>query len=531
MRRRNFLISGGAAVASSLARPSLAQPNIGGAGKKLIFVPQANLTSLEPHAAPPTVTRNFSLNVLETLYGVDVNFNPSPQMAEGHILEADGKRCTIRLREGLRFHHGEPVLARDCAASLKRWMVRDSLGQTLAARLDALETPDDRTLVFRLNKPFPDLLYVLGNPSTPAFILPSHIAATDPFKPLTDIVGSGPFRFAKDEYVSGSLAVLARFDQYVPRSEAPDYTAGGRQIFLDRVEWHIIPDAATAVSGLQTGELDWVEYPLPDLLGVLRRNNNIVVRQLDPNGLYPCMRLNHLQPPTDNPGVRRAILATINQTEVMRAVMGDDTKGYHLPTYEFLPGSPSDNKAAMDRIGGNHTKTEIKAMLDAAGYRGEPLVLMHPVDQNFYNAMSQVVSSELKQVGFNVDDQSMDWGTVVQRRNNKGPLDKGGWSMFPTSYPGGDFRSPLTAFPLRGNGPAAWYGWPNDPKIEALREQWLDTADPAGRKRLAEQIQEQAYTNVPGVPLGNFLPSAAWRTNVTGQLPGMTPVFWNVRKA
>jgi peptide/nickel transport system substrate-binding protein len=526
MRRRNFLISTGAAVASSLARPSIAQP-----AKKLIFVPQANLTSLEPHGTPPTVTRNFCLQVLETLYGVDVNFKPSPQMAEGHVLEEDGRRCTIRLRDGLRFHDGEPVLARDCAASLKRWMVRDSLGQTLAARLDALETPDDRTLVFRLSKPFPDLLYVLGNPSSPAFIMPARLAATDPFKPPPELVGSGPFRFIKDEYVSGSLAVLNRFQAYVPRAEPADYTAGGRQVFLDRVEWQIIPDASTAANALVTGEVDWVEYPLPDLLAMLRRHPDIVVRQLDPNGLFPCMRLNHLASPTDNPGVRRAILATINQTEVMRAVMGADTTGYRLPTYEFLPGSPSDNKAAMDRIGGSHSPAQIKAMLDAAGYRGERLVLMHPIDQNFYNAMSQVVAAELKQAGFNVDDQSMDWGTVVQRRSNKGPLDKGGWSMFPTSYPGGDFRSPLTAFPLRGNGMAAWYGWPNDPKIEALREKWIDTADPGARTRLAEQIQEQAFTNVPGVPLGNFLPSAAWRTRITGQLTGMTPVFWNIRKA
>jgi len=530
MRRRNFLISTGAAVATGSARSALAQPAIGGIAKKLIFVPQANLTSFEPYASPSTTTRNFSLNVLETLFGVDVNFKPSPQMAEGHVVEDDGKRIIIRLREGLRFHHGEPVLARDCVASLNRWMVRDSLGQTLHARLSSLEATDDRTLVFRLKKPFPDLIYVLGNPSTPAFILPSHIAEIDPFKPLTDIVGSGPFRFNKDEYVSGSLAVLSRFESYVPRTDTPNYTAGARRVHFDRVEWHIIPDAATAVAGLQAGEIDWVEYPLPDLLPLLRRSQDVTVRQLDPNGLYPCMRLNHLQPPTDNPAVRRAILATIRQSEVMRAVMGDDTHGYRLPTYEFLPGSPSDNTAAADRIGGHHSKDQIKAMLDAAGYRGERLVLMHPVDQNFYNAMSSVVASELKDVGFNVDDQSMDWGTVVQRRASKGPLDKGGWSMFPTSYPGGDFRSPLTAFPLRGNGASAWYGWPDDPKIEALREQWLDTADAAGRKRIAEQIQVQAYTNVPGVPLGNFLPSAAWRSNITGQLPGMSPVFWNVQK-
>ena len=197
------------------------------------------------------------------------------------------------------------------------------------------------------------------------------------------------------EFVSGSLAVFTRFDAYVPRQEAPSFTAGGRQAMFDRIEWKIIPDASTAANALVAGEVDWLETPIPDLVPMLRKSRDVVVGRLDPIGLYPVLRPNSLLGPTANKGVRQAILAAIDQREMMEAVMGDDPATYHLPTGCFLPGTESWTDAGLDRLGPKSPEV-VRRMLKDAGYDNESLLLMHPTDQPLYDAMSQVAASALK---------------------------------------------------------------------------------------------------------------------------------------
>ena len=528
MLRRSLLIGSAASASlSALPRFAIGQP----AGRKtLIFVPQANLTSLDPIWTTATVTRNYAYLVFDTLYGTDDALQPQPQMAAGHQVEDDGKRWTIRLRDGLRFHDGSPVLAKDCVASLQRWMKRDSLGSSVAALTDALEAPDDKTIVFRLKRAFPPLLTALAKTQpSPAVIMPARIAATDAFKQITEVVGSGPFRFVADEYVPGSRAIFAKFDGYVPREDAPSSVAGAKRALVDRVEWRIIPEPATAANALLAGEIDWLEMPIPDLIPRLKQDRGVVVGRLDPYGLYPVLRFNALQGPTANRGLRQTILAAIDPREVMQAVMGEDSSTYNAPVGCFLPGTKWANTAGMDKIGPKPLP-ELQAMLKASGYNGEKVVLMHPTDQPFYDAMSQVAAAAIKKVGINLDDAAMDWGTVVQRRGSKEPLDKGGWSLFCTSFPALDYTDPLSAPGLRGNGGAAWYGWPTDPKIEGFRQDFIDATDDAARLKACEAIQTEALTEAMYVPLGQYFQSAAWRANITGQLKGQPPLFWNVRK-
>jgi peptide/nickel transport system substrate-binding protein len=525
--RRRHLLAGSAAIAA--AHATLARPALGNQTKTLIHVPQANLTSLDPVWTTAVVTRNSAHLLFETLYGRDENLNPKPQMVEGHLVEDGGKRWTMRLREGLLFHDGERVLARDCVASLRRWMVRDPIGQTIAARLDALEAPDDRTIVFRLNKPFASLPYALAKTQPSPVIMPERLATTDPYKQVQEIVGSGPFQWVANEYVPGSRAVYAKFDRYSPRDEPASYAAGGYRVLVDRVEWNIIPDAATAASALINGEVDWVDQPLPDLLPRLRRARGVTVGQIDLFGTFGALRPNQLHGPTANPGIRRAMMAAIDQVEVMTAVMGEDHSLWRAPVGYFLPGTPSANDAGMENLRRRSTD-EIKAMLAEAGYNGERVVFMHPTDQTFYDAMASVATAAFRKVGINVDDQSMDWGTVVQRRTSMEPLEKGGWSIFPAGYPAAEYRDPVFASNLRGNGRRAWFGWPEDPEMEAMRDRWMESTDEAELQRLNQQVQARAFETVPFIPLGQYLPSAAWRSNLSGILKGPVPVFWNVTK-
>ena len=522
MKRRTLLL-GAAAVA-------LARPAIGGSASTLMFVPQAALSSIDPVWTSAMTVRNFGMMVFETLYGRDAEMTPQPQMLAGELIGDDGRRRTMKLRDGLRFHDGEPVLARDCIASLRRWMKRDPVGATIEARVDALEAPDDRTIVWRLRKPFPHLPRALSKFQTAAVIMPARIAATDPSKQIPEAIGSGPFRFLADEQVIGSFASFARNERYAPRDEPPSFTAGGHQVLLDRVEWHMIPDASTATNALITGEIDWIEMPVPDLLPMMRRAG-MVTERLDDWGFISQLRPNHLIAPTSNVGVRRAMMAAISQRDVMEALMGGDPSGFIVPVGFLVTGKPEVDQAGIEHVSQPHSVDQVKAMLGKAGYHGERLVLLHTTDQQFHAASSTVVADALTRVGMHIDDQAMDWGTTLQRRTSKAELDKGGWSLFTSVTPVPESRDPLLASPIRGNGKDAWFGWPTDPTIEAIYAAWLDAQDPAEQTRLEREYQLAAFDSVPYVPMGRYMLRGAWSPRLSGLLKGPAPVFWNVKKA
>lgn len=525
MHRRHFLA--GAAILAT--RPALAQPAIGGTSKTLVFVPTTNPPSYDPVYNTAQATRTLGLMIYETLYTRDMALNPHPHMVEGHLVEDGGKRWTMKLRPGQTFHDGTPVLARDCIASIRRWMVRDPIGGFINERLDALEAADDRTIVWRLNKPFAFLPNALAKTQPTCAIMPERLAA-DPYKQAPECVGSGPFRWVANEFVSGSRAVMAKFDRYVPRPEKVEYGWGGYHVKVDRVEWHVIPDPATAAGALTTGEVDWIEMPLPDLLPMLRRSPGVTVGRLDTHGVFPVLRPNFLVGPTTNVWVRRAMLAALSQVDAMTAVMGEDREGWRAPVGFFIPGTESASEAGMEAVRNRPNTEAIKRMLKEGGYNGERIVLMHPTDPSAYDAICQVAEGDFRRVGLNIDVQTTDWGTVTQRRSSKEPLEKGGWSLFPSGFPTVDYSNPVLAGGLRTNGKDAWIGWPDNPRIEALRDAWIDSADPAAQKQISEQIQLECFSYVPYIPFGQYLPASAWRNNVTGQLRGPATVFWNVEK-
>ncbi|GJE14135.1 MULTISPECIES: ABC transporter substrate-binding protein [Methylobacterium] len=519
--RRTFMALSGAA----LAAPALAQ---GTAARTLKFIPQADLTVLDPIWTTAYVTRNHGLAVFDTLYGTDAAYAAQPQMVAGHVVEDDGKLWRLTLRDGLTFHDGSPVLARDCVASIARWGKRDAMGQTLMAYTDELTAPDDRTIQFRLKKPFallPDALGKVG--SSICAIMPERLAKTDPFTQVTEMVGSGPFRFKADERVVGARVVYERFAGYVPREgAAPQWTSGPKRAFIDRVEWHVIPDQATAASAMQTGEMDWWEQPPADLVPTLR---GLTTRITDPTGLIGCLRMNQLQPPFDNPAVRQVLLKVVDQADFMQAVTGTDPKLIHVPTGFFCPGLPMASDLGLDALTAKRDYEGAKKALAAAGYKGEKVVLMGASDFPSLKALADVAADMLTRAGFNVDYQVMDWGSVVQRRAKKDPVAQGGWSAFCTFWAGLDQANPAVSAFLRGTGQSAAIGWPTSGKIEALRDQWLDAPDTAARRQLAGDLQRQAFADLPYLPLGQYFNQTSFKPTLTGVLDGV-PVFWNVKK-
>jgi peptide/nickel transport system substrate-binding protein len=524
MKRRTFI----AAAAAGLAAPSIGRTQ---GTRVLKFIPQADLTVLDPIWTTAYVTRNHGFMVYDTLYGQDSSYKVSPQMVAGHIIDNEGKLWNLTLRDGLKFHDGTPVLARDCVASIQRWGKRDAFGQALLAATDELSAPDDKTIRFRLKKPFPLLPDALGkSPSLMPAMMPERLAKTDAFTQVTEVVGSGPYRFLTSERVPGARVAYEKFTGYVPlASGTPDWTAGPKIVNFDRVEWTTIPDAATASSALLSGEQDWWDYATADLLPLLRKAKNLKVSVQDKSGQMGMMRFNFLQPPFDNPAIRRALLGAVNQADVMTAVATEDPSMWHTPTGFFCPGTPMASDVGLSLLTGKRDYEKVKADLKAAGYNNEKVVLLAATDFPVLKAMSDVVADMLQRSGLNVDYVATDWGTVNQRRVKKDPVEKGGWSAFCTAWAGTDMLTPAGELALRTNGANAWIGWPDIPRLEALREAWFDAPDPAAQQKVAQSIQAAAFEDLPYLPLGQYLQATAYSTKLSGVLNGFA-LFWNVKK-
>jgi peptide/nickel transport system substrate-binding protein len=527
MLRRDLLKA--AAAAAALPAAAIAQP---AQARLLKAVPQANLTSLDPIWTTANVTRNHGYLVYDTLYGTDAEFRPHPQMAEGAVEAEEGRRVTITLRPGLKFHDGEPVRAADCVASLNRWMKRSPMGQKLETFVEALEADGDRRIVFRLKARFPMLTAALGQVSnSPPFIMPERIARTDPFQQIREVVGSGPWRFVARDFNSGSLAAYERFAEYSPTPVGrPSLTAGPKIAHFDRVEWHIITDPSTAAAALQTSEIDWYEQPPPEIQMLLRRNRGITVEPIDPLPLTGILRFNHLHAPFNDKRMRQAILPAIVQSDFMQAVNGPDAALWMTNVGIFTPGTPLANDAGMAPLTGPRSVDRARALMREAGYTNQPMRLIGPTDILAPAAMTQVGADLVRRLGFNADIVLTDWGTTVQRRTSREPVERGGWSMLFTAFASFDFVDPSAHFPLRGNGANAWPGWPTIPRLEELRDAWFVAPGLDAQRAIARQIQEVAMDELPYVPVGSYLPMTALRRNLVDRVAGMQ-LFWGLRRS
>lgn len=524
MHRRQFMGS----AAALLAAPSLAQAQ---AARTFRFVPQADLSGMDPIITTRQVVRNGAFLVWDMLYGAGADFEPRPQMCEGHTVENDGKTWTFTLRPGLKFHDNEPVRAIDCVASINRWMGQDVMGRRLQAALAAIEVMDDRKFRLRLNRPFPKMLQAFGKVTTNVLlIMPERIAKTDRSRNITEYVGSGPMVFKKDEWVPGASAAFEKFAGYVPREEAPDWLSGGKRILMDRLEWVTMPDPSTAAAALRRGEIDWWEQPIPDLAASLRSARDVRIDIADPLGNVALMRVNQLFAPFNDARVRRAIQAAVNQADYMGGVVGGDEKLWKpMPSF-FTPGTPFYTEAGSEPMLAPRSIDAAKRLLAASSYAGEPIVLPSANDVIQVKAQAEISADLLQQIGMKVDYLAMDWGAHSTRTSSRNDPRNGGWNVSHTWVAGAECASPAGYKALDGSGEAAINGWAKSEAVQAQVDAWFDATDTATERRAVEAANRAAMESVLFIPTGFFLNYTAWRSNVSGIAKAPFPCFWGVRK-
>jgi peptide/nickel transport system substrate-binding protein len=525
MKRRSILKSA-AAIATTLSAPRIARAD----GPKTVnFAPQSDLASLDPVWTTADITRNYSLAVFDTLYAYDANFQVQPQMVEGHRVEDDGKTWELTLRDGLAFHAGQKVLARDCVASIQRFAKRNPFGQALMKRVDEIAAPSDTTIRFRLNKPFPLLRTALAE--VYSAIMPTRLAETDPFKQIPEAIGSGPFKFMADERITGSRTVFAKNTAYVPRKDGiPSFNAGPKIVHVDRVVWNFIPDPATVSAALQQGEIDWWENPSLDLLPQIKSYKDVTVTVKDRTGEMGCLRFNQLHPPFDNPAIRRVVVAAMDQKEIMEGVAGAEPSLYRTDVGLFVPGTPMASKTGVEITHGPKDYAKLKKDLAAAGYNGEKIVVLAAANYPTIWAEAQVANDILTKIGFNIDLQAIDWGSVIQRRASREPVDKGGWNIFYTYLGGFGNISPAPNIAIRGNGTAAWFGWPTNDKIEELYSAWFEAPDQAAQQKICDAMQVAFWQNPTYAPLGMYDQPTAFKSYMH-DIPEGWPQFYGLKKA
>jgi peptide/nickel transport system substrate-binding protein len=519
--RRTFLAGSIAASALVSAPRAHAQKR----GGTLRFVPHADLKILDPIWTTAYITRNHGYMIYDTLFALDANLQIRPQMVDKFTVSRDNMKYSFTLRDGLKFHDGQPVTAEDCVASIRRWGARDALGRLLMASIGKLAVTDRKTFTLDLEQPFGLVLDALGKPSaSPAFIMPARIAATDPNEQVKESIGSGPYRFVKDDWQPGNRVVYVRNPDYAPRAETPSGAAGAKRVFVDRVEWRYIPDAATVSAALEAGEVDYWENPPLDFVPRLEKNPSISALVTDPRGSQGILRPNHLHPPFNNKKARQALLHMVDQTSYLQATIGNAQYYKVCPSVFMCGGMPYESALAAPKP----DLERARQLLRESGYDGRPIVVLDPSDSPFAHAPALVTAERLKMIGAAVDLQSMDWSTMVSRRANKNAVGQGGWNVFHTWATAFDVMTPAVAAVLGGAGEKSWFGWPTNEAMEKLRADFTRQPDPARRKQLAEQVQQLTYDDVPYVPWGQFVIPGVFRKNVQGVLQFGATLLWNI---
>ena len=527
MKRLMILAAFAAGVSLCANTPALAQEKV------LRATMHADVRTLDPMWTTQVIASIHGNMIYDRLFASDEQLNPQPQMVDTWTVSPDKKVYTFTLRDGLTFHDGSPVTTRDVIASTKRWAARDGGGKTLMSFTDDLVAKDEKTFEWRLKEPYGLVVDTLAKPtsSLPA-IMREKEALTDPFKQVEEQVGSGPFVFKRDEWTPGSKTVYTKFKDYLPRKEAASGHAGGKVVKVDRVELVWLPDPQTQQAALVAGEIDFLEAPQVDFLPILEATPGVKLFGHPASGSMGIIQLNHLHPPFNNVKARQAMLNIVHMPDYLNTIAPD--KKLQSVCYSYFGCAvPMETDAGAEAYKAPPDYKKAAEMFKEAGYKGEPITILHATDHQTINPANQVMIQQMRKAGFlKLDAQAMDWGAVVARRAKKDPPAQGGWNIFLTTAPVLGLSNPVTHSWIGMTCEKANVGWPCSAEFEEVRKSWGLAQTLAERKTIAVDLSKRLYELVPYVSFGQWVNPVAYREDrISGVLavPSVPPM-WNIEK-
>jgi peptide/nickel transport system substrate-binding protein len=459
--------------------------------------------ALDAHWTTASITETLTNHLYEGLYSLDATNRPIPMLAESHSVSRDGLTYTFKLRQAVTFHNGKEMTSEDVVPSLARWGKQSIYGKALFAQVADWRAVDRYTVEMRLKEKSAIVLISLAVPNNFGAIYPREIA--EKFPPevkVTEYVGTGPFKLAEwkpDQYIR-----MVRFDAYKPRSEKPNGYGGGKAAWVDEIRWIPVPEVATRVAQVETGELEFADDLNLDAYDRLRRTPN--VRTIISRPYYWLVAVfNKKDGLMTNPKLRQAWQAAIDIEPIMKNVAGGHAEFYRMDSSL----APVEIAAWHTKLAGlpwnEHNRDKAKRLLKEAGYKSEPIRFMTTQEYKWMYDFALLTKQQLEDAGFTIDLQVVDWATLVKRRNNPKEYD-----VFTTGM--GAFYDPTHHIYLT----ASWPGWTTDEDILRLQADLARETDPKKRMALWEQQTRQFYEKVPVIRYGDLFGLRAMRTSVKG---------------
>jgi peptide/nickel transport system substrate-binding protein len=465
--------------------------------------------TLDTHTTTATIAYQIAWHIFETLYTYDRQYQPIPFLAEGHTVSDGGRRYTVTLRKGVRFHNGKDLTAADAAASITRWGRLHTTGKTMFKSIEAVEAKDATTLVIHLKEPSGSLLYALASPYLAMHPKSVLDAAGD--QPVREFIGTGPFRFV--EHKPDRHIRVARFKEYSARPEASDGHGGKRTAWVDEIHFLPVPEVAVRVAGVESGEYHFAQTVKQDQYDRLKANARLDVWVVKPSAWITAAP-NHKMGVMANRKVRQAMQAALDMDPIMTAAIGHNA-------FLRVDGALYFPEQGLFHTQGGVTgynlknKDRARALLKEAGYTGQPVRWITTKEYEYMYNSALVARQQMEEIGFKVDLQVLDWATVVQRRN-KPEL----WDLFTT----GITFSPDPA--LTSNLQCNWPGWWCHEDKERLLAELIREGDPRKRRAIIERIQAVFYEDVGRIKMGDLFTMYATR-DLKGFQSNPFLYFWN----
>ena len=513
MRSRNAIFASLATVLALVAAtPVVAQetPRSGGVLKAAMI---GEPPSLDIHWTTAVITQQITWHVYEGLYTYDAQFNPIPMLAEGHTVADGGRRYTIALRRGVKFHNGKEMTSADVVPSLQRWGKMSTPGKALWKNVEAVEAKDPYTVVIHLKEPSGSLLYGLGRPNNAAAIYPKSVMDAAGDGQVKEFIGTGPYRFV--EHRPDRHIRLARFKEYVARTDAPEGYGGKRTAYVDEILFMPVPDVAVRLAGVETGEYHFGQQIKQDQYDRLKTVSGVDARVVKPSGWITAVP-NHKQGLMANKKIRQAFLAALDMEPIMAAAIGN-RDFYRLDAGLFYPEQPLWHSAVSKNAYSQNDKEKARRLLREAGYNGSPVRWITTKEYEWMYKSALVSKQQLEAAGFAVDLQVVDWATLVQSRNKPEAFD-----VFSTGF---TFTAdPALATSLQCN----WPGWWCTEEKDRLLADLAREIDPKKRRALIDRLQTIFYEDVGRVKLGDYFALDAVRKEVRNFRSTPELFFWNV---